>query len=318
METPRGFLIAVLVAVLSIMGFLASPSYSADQYPVKPVSLIVPYDAGGSTDQSTRALVNSMGKLPQPVNIVNKPGAGAAVGYKVLQSSKADGYTLVTTYTTIVTHKLLGNLPFNHRDLEMVLGFNYDAGALAVSAKSPWRTVDEFIAHAKKNKAKVSTAVPGGIWNIACQAIMREYGVTFDLITSGGGTYKPAQELAGGHVDALVGNFSEIVPFIQSGDIRVLAVTAPKRMELFPNIPTFRELKHDNVTTIGFRAIMAPKGTPKAAIQVLHDAFKKAFDDPKFKEFNRNNAMTAAYMSAADAMKQYDDLEKSVSATLKK
>jgi tripartite-type tricarboxylate transporter receptor subunit TctC len=73
------------------------PAWAKDDFPTKPITLIVPYDAGGSTDQSTRALVNSMGKLPQPVNIVNKPGAGGAVGYKVLQPSKPDGYTLVTT-----------------------------------------------------------------------------------------------------------------------------------------------------------------------------------------------------------------------------
>ena len=294
------------------------PAWAKDDFPTKPITLIVPYDAGGSTDQSTRALVNYMGKLPQPVNIVNKPGAGGAVGYKVLQPSKPDGYTLVTTYTTIVTHKLLGNLPFNHRDLEMIIGFNYDAGALAVHGTSRWKTVDEFMEHAKKTRAKVSTAVPGGIWNIACQAIMRAYGAEFDLITSGGGTYQPAQELAGGHVDALVGNFAELVPFIKSGDIRVLAVTAPKRMELFPEIPTFEELGYPKVTTIGFRAIAAPKGTPKAEQKVLHDAFKKAFEDPKYNEFMKANAMTPVYKSSEDTIKQYDELEKAVEQTLKK
>jgi tripartite-type tricarboxylate transporter receptor subunit TctC len=267
----------------------SGPAWAKDDFPTKPITLIVPYDAGGSTDQSTRALVNSMGKLPQPVNIVNKPGAGGAVGYKVL-----------------------------HHDLEMIIGFNYDAGALAVHGTSRWKTVDEFMEYAKKNRAKVSTAVPGGIWNIACQAIMRAYGTEFDLITSGGGTYQPAQELAGGHVDALVGNFAELVPFIKSGDIRVLAVTAPKRMELFPEIPTFEELGYPKVTTIGFRAIAAPKGTPKAEQKVLHDAFKKAFEDPKYNEFMKANAMMPVYKSSEDTIKQYDELEKAVEQTLKK
>lgn len=309
--------ISSLIIVFSFV-FSGAAAFAKDEFPSKPVTLIVPYDAGGSTDQSSRSLVNSMGRLSQPVNIVNKPGAGGAVGYKVLQSSKPDGYTLVTTYTTIVTHKLLGNLPFNHHDLEMIIGFNYDAGALAVHGQSPWKTVDEFMAYSRKNKAKVSTAVPGGIWNIACQAIMRAYDTEFDLITSGGGTYQPAQELAGGHVSALVGNFAEIVPFIKSGDIRVLAVTAPKRLDLFPDIPTFKELGYDKVTTIGFRAIAAPKGTPKAEQKVLHDAFKKAFDDPKYNEFMKSNAMIPVYMSGEDTVRQYDELEKAVAATLKK
>jgi tripartite-type tricarboxylate transporter receptor subunit TctC len=310
--------ISFLIFIIFCPVLFSAVLFAKEEFPTKPITLIVPYDAGGSTDQSSRALVNSMGKLAQPINIVNKPGAGGAVGYKVLQTSKPDGYTLVTTYTTIVTHKLLGNLPFNHHDLEMIIGFNYDAGALAVHGKSQWKTVNEFIDYSKKNKAKVSTAVPGGIWNIACQAIMRAYDTEFDLITSGGGTYQPAQELAGGHVDALVGNFAELVPFIKSGDIRVLAVTAPKRIEMFPDIPTFKELGFDKVTTIGFRAIAAPKGTPKAEQKVLHDAFQKAFDDPKYIEFMKSNAMIPVYMSMENTVKQYDDLEKAVETTLKK
>jgi tripartite-type tricarboxylate transporter receptor subunit TctC len=112
--------ISFLLLIIFCPVLFSVVTFAKEEFPTKPITLIVPYDAGGSTDQSSRALVNSMGKLAQPMNIVNKPGAGGAVGYKVLQTSKPDGYTLVTTYTTIVTHKLLGC--GGRRKVEAVVG----------------------------------------------------------------------------------------------------------------------------------------------------------------------------------------------------
>lgn len=281
-------------------------------YPTKPITLIIPYDAGGGTDVITRKLASLAEKhLPQPFAPVNKPGNTGAVGYMELYNSKPDGYTICAVTSTIVTHKLLGNIPYNHQDYAPIITYNYGPAAIAVNSQRPWKTLDEFVKHAKANPGQVTLATvsPGGIWNIATQVFLKETGLQVKIVPSGGGGAQAIIQAAGGHADAVVAGPDEMLTQLQSGNLRLLAVMAPERLSRFPDVPTMKELGY-NVVVVTTRALLAPKGTPKEAIDVLYKAFKAAAESQEYKDFLKENGIGWMALGPEETLKYYDEQEK--------
>ncbi|KJS81567.1 MAG: hypothetical protein JM58_16600 [Peptococcaceae bacterium BICA1-8] len=278
-------------------------------YPERPITLIIPFDPGGASDIVARKLSSIAEKhLPQGITIVNKPGGASAVGIAELHETKPDGYTILAALSTIVTHKILGNLPYNHEDFDVVCAYNFDPGALAVNKDRPWQTIEEFIEYGKKNpgELKVGTSAPGGLWNVGTLAIENATGVKFNIIASGGGVAEPAKQAAGGHIDAVVGSPNELLAHVEGGNLRLLAVTSPERIEAFPDVPTFKELGYDAEVS-GTRAIIAPKGTPKEVLDVLQTAFAAAANDSEYKDFLKSMGSGSLYLNSEDASKHYSD-----------
>ncbi|KJK14945.1 ABC transporter substrate-binding protein [Burkholderiaceae bacterium 16] len=297
---------ATLLASLAAAG----PAQAAP-YPERPIELVVPSAAGGGTDAVARAFCEAMRKyLPQPLTVVNKPGASGAIGMTEVARAKPDGYKLgiIIAEAVIVPH--LGPTTLNALDLVPIARLNADPSAITVKADSRWNTMDAFLkfAAAHPGEVQVGNSGPGSIWHLAATALEDKAHVRFNHVPFSGAA--PALvALMGGHIDAVAVSPAEVSAYVAAGKVRTLAVMADQRVKGFENVPTLREQGID--LSIGtWRGLAAPKGTPPEVLEVLAVATRKAVADPVFVEALRRQHLGIAYADAATfkAMIAADDV----------
>jgi tripartite-type tricarboxylate transporter receptor subunit TctC len=291
----------ILFVSVVVLAFVAAIPVQAADFPEKEVQIIIPWAPGGATDLVFRALAASTAKyLGQAVVIVNKAGGGGAVGYVEGMKAKPDGYTLVTAVTplTILPHQV--KTAFTYKDFEPIINVVQDPAMFLVRSDAPWKDVKEFLDQAKKNPGMISvgnSGAGGGVHLIAL-AFEKAMGVKFNHIPfSGGGPSVTA--LLGGHINAVSVSPPEGISQVQAGKLRIMALFSETRFDMFPNIPTCKE-QGVNFAMGQWRGLAAPKGTPPAVIQKLHDAFKKGMEDAGFKKNAKDMAVNLEYMSSSE------------------
>jgi tripartite-type tricarboxylate transporter receptor subunit TctC len=291
----------ILFVSVVVLAFVAAIPVQAADFPEKEVQIIIPWAPGGATDLVFRALAASTAKyLGQAVVIVNKAGGGGAVGYVEGMKAKPDGYTLVTAVTplTILPHQV--KTAFTYKDFEPIINVVQDPAMFLVRSDAPWKDVKEFLDQAKKNPGMISvgnSGAGGGVHLIA-MAFEKAMGVKFNHIPfSGGGPSVTA--LLGGHINAVSVSPPEGISQVQAGKLRIMALFSETRFDMFPNIPTCKE-QGVNFAMGQWRGLAAPKGTPPAVIQKLHDAFKKGMEDAGFKKNAKDMAVNLEYMSSSE------------------
>jgi tripartite-type tricarboxylate transporter receptor subunit TctC len=269
----------------------------AQPFPAKEVSIIIPYAPGGATDLVFRALAASSQKyLGRAIVVVNRAGGGGAVGFTEAAQAKPDGYTLVTAITpiTILPHQV--KTAFSYQSFEPIINVVQDPAMLQVRADAPWKTLDEFLAYARKNPAMITvgnSGAGGGVHLIAL-AFEKAAGVRFNHIPFAGGG-PSVSALLGGHVHAVSVSPPEGIAHVKAGKLRIIALFSESRMADFPNVPTVREQGID--FAMGqWRGLAAPKGTPPQVIQALHDAFKKGMEDAAFTKNAADMSVALAYV----------------------
>ena len=295
-------------------------------YPEKPVQLIVPYGAGGSTDLLARAMAQVSAKhLPQPLVVVNKPGGAGAPGRLDVMKSKPDGYTLLFGYGSgediVVPHQR--QVPYDPmKDFDPVCRVSIHSIVLAVNADSPHKTVDDLV-KAAKSKGSLTAAVAGkGAANdITAQAFGKAAGIKVTTIPGSGGA-DAVTRLLGGHSDFATAHPSEILPHVKAGRARVLAVALEERDPTLPDVPTFKEAKLDVVTAGSVKGLAAPKGTPKEVVATLEKACKGVASDPEFARIMKDLGQPVNYMGGDEyrgwlkgASDQYAALLKTLNIT---
>jgi tripartite-type tricarboxylate transporter receptor subunit TctC len=296
----RRRLIPALVAVC-VSALAAAPALAAG-FPEKAVTLLVPHAAGGGTD----AIARSLGKAAEPsfgkpVTVVNKVGAGGAVGMTEGLHAAADGYTVTFATVEICLHPTMGNVQWTPADFKPVMRVNFDASAVTVKADSPYKTFEDFIKAAKANpgKLKVGGSAPGTIWHLAALGLQRKAGIRTNVIPFPGGAAPAITDLLGGHLDAITVSAAEVSQHEKAGKVRILAVMAPARLKGFPSVPTTKEKGVDlDIST--WRALVVPGKTPDAAVKTLHDGFKKGMESAAFAEFMDKGGFGLGYMSAQE------------------
>ncbi|MFZ5823347.1 MAG: tripartite tricarboxylate transporter substrate binding protein [Bacillota bacterium] len=272
--------------------------------PDKPVTLIVPYSAGGATDMLARTVEKVWSKhVPQPLTIVNKSGASAMEGRLAVIQSKPDGQTLLIDYGSsadmLVPHlRQLTHDPLT--DLVPVSMITTHSVLIAVPANSPYKTLPEMIEAGKKGTpltASVSGA--GNLMDIAIRAIAGAAGVEITTVPfKGGGPATTA--LVGGQVSLSAGHPSEFLPHVKADRLRILAVALPERDPSLPDVPTLKELGI-NFTNVGsLKGIAAPKGTPAEVLAYYEGVFKKITEDPEFKAGMAAIAQPVVYKNQAE------------------
>jgi len=281
-------------------------------YPNQALTVVIPYGAGGGTDQVARIIgglieENGFGK---PVVGVNKVGGGGAVGLTETANSKSDGYTIVLSTSNISTLRETGNTELIYSDFEPIIAVNFDAPVLMVRSDSEWKTAEEFLTYAKENTVNIGTGSPGGLWHVGAIKLQKESNTKFNIIPSSTGGASASVSLMGGHVAAIVIPPNEAIAQIKSGEFRVLASMTPDRIKAFPEVPTFKELGYD-VEILSLRGYLAPKGTPKEIIKILHDEIKKAMDSSKFINYMDEQVSNVIYMDSEGYTKY---LEKELSS----
>lgn len=289
----------LLLAGLGALALGTAPAALAQDYPARPVELIVPYPAGGGTDAVARAFADSLRKhLPQSVVVANKTGAGGAIGLTEVMSARPDGYKLGvgTVEMTMLPH--LGTARFTAEDFVPIALLNAEPSAITVHAQAPWRTVEEFLAHAKAypDKVRVGNSGVGAIWHLAAEQLGRKSGVKFSHVPYAGAN--PAiNDLMGGHIEAVTVSPAEVAQHVAGGKLRLLAVMADQRSKRFPDVPTLKE-KGIDVSVSTWRGIVAPKRTPQPVVDTLRSAARKAADEPEFRDALARLDLTHAWADA--------------------
>jgi tripartite-type tricarboxylate transporter receptor subunit TctC len=286
----------IFIISLILSCFIVIPIHAVG-FPTKEVQIIIPYSAGGATDLIFRALAATTGKyLGKAVVVVNRPGGGGTVGVTEVAQSKPDGYTLLSAITplTILPHRV--TTAFTYKSFEPIINVVRDPGMFLVKSDSPWKSLKEFLDYAKKNPDMITvgnSGAGGGVHLIAL-AFAKTAGVKFNNIPfAGGGPSVTA--LLGGHINAVSVSPPEGIEHVKAGKLRIIALFAEKRFELFPDVPTVKEQGIDFVMG-QWRGLAAPKGTPPDAIKKLHDAFKKGMDDPVFKKNAKDMVVNLSYL----------------------
>jgi tripartite-type tricarboxylate transporter receptor subunit TctC len=268
---------------------LAVPTALLAAFPDKPIRIVVPFPAGGSTDLVARAVAQEMGKtLGQIVNVDNRAGAGSVVGSELVARAAPDGYTLlVSGSTNIYMPYLYKQLSFRPIEDFDGIGMLVDIPNLvAVGAQTPYKTVADLVqaAKAKPGEITFASAGIGTPAHLVCELMASRSGVKLTHVPYKGNA--PAvNDLLGGQIPVMCNNLGGTLPYIK-GDpprMRILAITAPQRSPAAPDVPTFSEAGVQGLESGIWMALVAPAGTPKPVIDFLNREANVIFSDPEFR-----------------------------------
>ena len=280
-----GFSIALagLASAIVLGGALATEARA--QYPEKPITLVVPYPAGGVTDLTARALADSMSKhFPQPVVVVNKPGAGATIGGGAVASAAPDGYTLGFFPLAAAVPEVFRfryTAPYTTTDLKAIASVAATAMSFAVKADSPLQSMKDVVELARKNNGLlIGTPGPQTLPSMIMVQMSKKEGVKLEDAAFGGDA-KTLPALLGGHVQVAAIDYSALRSSVEAGKLRVLAVSTESRVDFLPNVPTVQELGYPlpYVSSLG---LFGPKALPADLVKRLEDLVAKVTKEPEF------------------------------------
>jgi len=290
----------VLLASLFLSGMA-----QAQEYPSKPINLLVGYPAGGSTDLSMRALAAEAAKiLKQPIVVSNVVGAAGTLVLGRVKGEKPDGYTIFNAPTANfcrIPH--LQAVPYDPlKDFTFIMQYGLYQYGLVVRADAPWKTFEEFVDYAKKNPKKVNFATSGlGTGqHLAMEYMAHKEKIEWNHVPFPGGL-QAVTALLGGHVQAL-SQTTEWKEHVAAGTLRLLVVWTDQRLKAFPNVPTLKE-KGCPFSVHSALSLMGPAGMPKPVVEKLQNAFGKAMESKAFLDVLDKFDMPPAYLGSDDLTK---------------
>jgi tripartite-type tricarboxylate transporter receptor subunit TctC len=301
-----------LLAVILATFACALPAAAQEAYPSRPVTMIVPFPPGGVADIIGRPAADAMSRaLGSPVVVENKPGAGGGIGMGYVAKAKPDGYTVLMALSSISilpeADKITGRAAmYQFKDFTPIARFTADPTVLAVRADSPWRTLDDFIADARKRPGGITYGSSGNYGTMHLPMEMLAASANVKLLHvpfTGAGPAVVA--LLGGQIDAISSGPSTVIQHVKAGKVRVLASWGDKRLASLPDVPTLTESGFPVVFT-QWTALFVPAGTPEAAILKLRDAARATVADPKFVAAMATLETPIQYMDAPELQKFWD------------
>ena len=259
----------------------------AQAYPNKPITIVVPFVAGGSTDVTARAIGQKLStQLGQPIVVENKPGAGSTIGVAYVAKAPADGYTLLfTTISMAINASLRPKLTYDSiKDLQPIIQISSLPLVLVINPNLPPKTFQEFITYAKANAGKLNYASSGSGTSphLAGEMFKTMTGISMTHIPYKGNA-PVLNDLLAGQVDAHFGLVPGMLPYIKSGKLRALAVTTKTRVASLPDVPTIMELGYPNYEINSWQGLFAPANTPPDIITKLNDTTNRILSDPEFR-----------------------------------
>ncbi len=288
----------------------------AQNFPERAVTLIVPYSAGGATDVAMRGLADAAGRqLGQRVIVDNRGGAGGTLGPASMVNARSDGYLISQMPITVFRMPYMTKTNFDPlTDFTWIIHVSGYTFGVAVRADSPWKTWQDFIAYAKANPGKVTYSTPGHgtSLHITMEEIATREGIKWLQVP-----YKGAADalvaLRGGHVTAMADSttWGEMV---DAGQLRLLVTWGENRTRRWPTVPTLKDLGYGIVSNSPY-GIAGPKGMDPKVVKVLHDAFRKAMDDPAYQKVLERLDQDNVYLGSDDYAKlvrQINDEQKAV------
>jgi tripartite-type tricarboxylate transporter receptor subunit TctC len=288
---------AAMAASLFAAGGGEKGGTAGPAYPAKQIRLIVQANPGGSSDVNCRTIAPGLEKaLGVPVVVENRPGGGGGVALTWGAAQPPDGYVVLHTPNDIAMLKPTGSADVTPDDYAFICRTAVQGASIAVKSDSKYKTFQDFMddVRARPGQVTVGNSGIGAVWHLAAVQLENATGVKFSHIPFEGGA--PAVTAAmGGHLDAVVASPAEVVPQVQGGDLRLLAIFYDDRIPLFPDIPTLKELGI-NLSVLAYLGFGVPKGTPQAVIDTLAGAFKESYDSPLFQDMLKSRALEPGWM----------------------
>ena len=286
----------MLAFLLGVIFFFSS---EAQEFPQRgPIELTVLFPAGSSADVTARLLADGMRKqLNQQVLVVNRPGAGGAIGYRHVAAQKPDGYSLVWNSNSISTTYHSGQLAFDYQAFDPVARALVESVVVAVRADSRWKTLGDLVSDAKAKPKTVSVGHSGigSHTHISLAALVRATGVEVNEVPFGAAQVVP--NLVGGHVDAVVQLPAALSGLVKQGQVRLIAALIPARDPALPDVPTAKEQGVD-VSLEAWRGIAVPRGTPKSTIDALETAIRVTVNSAEFQKTCETLGVRPAFLQA--------------------
>jgi putative tricarboxylic transport membrane protein len=296
---------ASTAAVAASAAFGFKPAL-AQAYPARPVTVIVPWGAGGGTDATARIVAALLEKdLGQPFNVVNRTGGSGVVGHTAIATAQPDGYTIGMLTVEISMMHWQGLTELTPRSYTPLGLMNEDPPGIQVSSSSPYKTVKELaeaIKAAPPGKFKASGTGQGGIWHLALVGWMQAMGLPANQVAwvPSNGAAPAMQDLAAGGLDLTTCSVPEARAIIEAGKAKSLAIMAPARNPVFPDVPTLKEAMGIDYATGAWRGIGAPKNMPPEVSAKLTAALKKVYDSAEFKDFMKNRGFGTVWGDGAE------------------
>jgi tripartite-type tricarboxylate transporter receptor subunit TctC len=299
-----------LLAALLLL--LPAATRAQEPFPSRPITMVVPFPPGGVADQTARPVAAALEKvLKQPVIVSNRQGAGGAVGMAVVANARPDGYTVLMALSSISiipeADKLFDRAPAYTTDqLAPIALISSDPTILVVRTESPWHTVQDLVADAKRRPGQISFSSSGiyGTLHMAMEMFAHAAGIKLKHVPfTGAGPALTA--LLGGHVDALASGPGVVLPHIKAGKLRPLAGWGAQRVEALPDVPTFKELGYDAEFYI-WAGVFVPKATPEPVRKTLRAAIAGSVSDPDFKATMAKQETPIQYLDAPEFQAFWD------------
>ncbi len=314
---------AVGAVVASGLMVTAAAPVVAQEYPTRPITMIVPFPPGGVADTVGRPMAEALGRaLKQSVVVENKAGAGGGIGFSHVAKAKPDGYTILMALSSVSiipeADRILGKAPsYELNQLKPIARITADPTVLVVRSETPWKTYKDFVADMRKNPAKFNYGSSGnyGTMHVPMEMLkaQEKFSITHIPYTGAG----PAViGLLGNQVDALATGPASIVNHIKSGRVRALAHWGDGRLAALPDVPSFKELgiKAEFAQWAG---IFVPAGTPDAIVNKLREAAKVAANDAKVKQAIGGSGSPIQFLDAPDFQKYVEGDAKKMADVVK-
>ena len=316
-----------LVAMSAALAFgciLWTPALSQNHYPARPVTIVVPYPPGGLADLIARPLAAALERqLKQPFIILNKPGAAGGIGIQSVANAPADGYTMLVSLVSISTLPAISAATdkpsmFARDQFTAIARLVADPCVIFVKKEAPWKDFAEFIADAKRRPDMItySSSGPFGPTHLPTEMLLQATGTQMRHVPTNGGA--PAMNmLVGGHVDLFFTVPALATQFVETGKLRPLVGSGPKRIAEFPSLPTLKELGIDLEYAV-WAGLFMTKNTPAPIRKIIDDAVEQIVTDPAFTSAIAKTGSTMAYQGAAEFQRWWDQDSENISKVIKK
>ncbi|MGE0716751.1 MAG: tripartite tricarboxylate transporter substrate binding protein [Alphaproteobacteria bacterium] len=311
-----------LLALLAGATMMAAAGSASAQWPGRPITLIVPWGAGGGTDATGRIIGSLLEReLGQPINVVNRTGGSGVVGHTAIATAPADGYTLGIMTVEINMMHWQGLTQLTWQNYTPVAIYNADPAGVQVAVDAPYKTIRDLLDAVKANpgKLKASGTGQGGIWHLAIAGLLKDAG-----IDPAAAPWVPSQGAASGLQDMVAGGV-QIVPcsipearaMLDAGKVRSLAIMDAQRNPAYPNVPTLKESIGSDWSMAAWRAVVGPKNLPKDVMDRLLPALKKVHQSQEFRDFMAKQGFGVIWAEGKDADAFLDKSNKDLGAVMK-
>jgi tripartite-type tricarboxylate transporter receptor subunit TctC len=321
-RTRRSLLVGIASAVAGLTAFMFAAPVAAQAYPTRPITLIVPWGAGGGTDATARIIATLLEKdLGQPVNVVNRTGGNGVVGHAAIASGAPDGYTIGLATVEISMLHWQGLTELTGASYTPLALVNADPAGIQVRADAPYKTVNDLLAAIKANpgKLKASGTGQGGIWHLALAGLLRDQKIDPASVpwVPSNGAAPGLQDMVAGGVDIAPVSLPEARALIDAGKVKSLVIMNDKPSALYPAVPTLKAAIGSDWTTAAWRGMVAPKGIPADVRDKLAASLKKIVASKEYTEFMASRGFGVIYAGPDDFAKFMAKSDTELGATMK-